>query len=121
MSKQALNAKVAAQILKGAVESGLKALGATNVEFQDIVSRAQCPGPVYYQPHHNGRIVASFPSHVKVQIALDAHVVDNVVSRDPEGLVYFARQLVREVVEHRLDQALKETKVEISLADFIPK
>lgn len=118
MTHQANNVKgiINAHILKQVIEKSLKALGAAKVEFNNYIfhgkpQKAAMAG-LYGAPE--GRIEVLWPDSRKATISVDFMHIDYLLKvENAKGIKSYAECIVRNLVNSRMDDALKDFKVEI--------
>ena len=112
-----IKSTVNAHILKQTIEQGLKALGATRVEFNNYIFKGQSHKVV--QGFHGvteGRIEAWWPNNRKAFIQLDFLHADHILaSEDTKGTLEYAKSIIQTLVSSRLERTLADFKVEIPI------
>lgn len=103
-------------ILKQVIEKSLKALGAAKVEFNNYIFHGNPKKAVrvglYGAPE--GRIEVWWPDNRKATISVDFMHLDYLLKvENAKGIKSYAECIVRNLVNSRMDDALKDFKVEI--------
>lgn len=105
-------------ILKQVIEKSLKALGASKVEFTNYIfhDKPQQAVMIGLYGATEGRVEVCWPDNRKAAIMVDFMHLDHLLKvGTANGTKCYAECIVRDLVNIRMDDALKDFKVEIPI------